>query len=94
LNECLVTLSRLLAPFTPFIAEEIYRNLVAEREPEAPESVHLVDWPVSNASLIDEELSFSMAVARRVVNLGRAARNSAQIKTRQPLEVVVVWRLS
>ncbi len=90
LNECLVTLSRLLAPFTPFIAEEIYRSLVAEREAEAPESVHLADWPVSNASLIDEELSFSMAVARRVVNLGRAARNSAQIKTRQPLEVVVV----
>jgi len=90
LNECLVTLSKLLAPFTPFMAEEIYRNLVAERDPESPESVHLVDWPVADDTLIDEDLSFRMAVARQVVNLGRAARNSAQIKTRQPIEVAVV----
>ena len=90
LNECLVTLSELLAPFTPFLAEEIYQNLVAERSPEAPESVHLVDWPVADESLIDEDLSFRMATARQVVNLGRSARNSAQIKTRQPIEVAVV----
>jgi isoleucyl-tRNA synthetase len=90
LNECLVTLSELLAPFTPFLAEELYQNLVAERSPEAPESVHLVDWPVADEALIDEDLSFRMAVARQVVNLGRAARNSAQIKTRQPIEVAVV----
>ena len=90
LNECLVTLSKLLAPFTPFLAEELYQNLVAERAPEAPESVHLVDWPVADEALIDEDLSFRMAMARQVVNLGRAARNSAQIKTRQPIEVAVV----
>ena len=90
LNECLVTLSKLLAPFTPFLAEELYQNLVAERSPEAPESVHLVDWPVADEALIDEDLSFRMAMARQVVNLGRAARNSAQIKTRQPIEVAVV----
>ncbi len=90
LNECLVTLSQLLAPFTPFLAEEMYQNLVAERSAEAPESVHLVDWPIADEDLIDEDLSFRMATARQVVNLGRAARNSAQIKTRQPIEVAVV----
>ena len=90
LNECLVTLSELLAPFTPFLAEELYQNLVAERSPGAPESVHLVDWPAPDEALIDEDLSFRMAVARQVVNMGRAARNSAQIKTRQPIEVAVV----
>ncbi|NLO28759.1 MAG: isoleucine--tRNA ligase [Actinobacteria bacterium] len=90
LNECLMTLSKLLAPFTPFLAEEIYQNLVAERSPEAPESVHLVDWPVADEAFIDEDLSFRMAVARRVVNLGRAARNSTQIKTRQPVAKAVV----
>ncbi|NLV72681.1 MAG: isoleucine--tRNA ligase [Actinobacteria bacterium] len=90
LNECLVTLSKLLAPFTPFLAEELYQNLVAERVPEAPESVHLTSWPVADGTLIDEDLSFRMGVARQVVNLGRAARNSAQIKTRQPVAKVVV----
>ncbi len=90
LNECLVTLSELLAPFTPFLAEELFQNLVAERSPEAAESVHLVDWPVVDEALIDEDLSFRMAIARQVVNLGRSARNSAQIKTRQPIEVAVV----
>ena len=90
LNECLVTVAKLLAPFTPFLAEELYQNLVAERSPEAPESVHLVDWPVADEALIDEDLSFRMAVARQVVNLGRAARNASQIKTRQPVEVAVV----
>ncbi|NLE44964.1 MAG: isoleucine--tRNA ligase, partial [Chloroflexi bacterium] len=90
LNECLVTLSLLLAPFTPFLAEELYQNLVAERLPDAPESVHLADWPEADEELIDEDLSYRMAVARRVVNLGRAARNTAQIKTRQPIEVAVV----
>jgi isoleucyl-tRNA synthetase len=90
LNECLVTLSELLAPFTPFLAEELYQSLVAERLPGMPESVHLVDWPGADEDLIDEELSFRMATARRVVNLGRAARNASQIKTRQPIGVAVV----
>jgi isoleucyl-tRNA synthetase len=90
LNECLVTLSELLAPFAPFLAEELYQNLVAERSSGGSESVHLVDWPVADEALIDEDLSFRMAVARQVVNLGRAVRNAAQIKTRQPIEVAVV----
>jgi isoleucyl-tRNA synthetase len=90
LNECLVTLSKLLAPFTPFLAEELYQNLVAEHSPDAPESVHLVDWPEADEALMDEDLSFRMAVARMVVNLGRAARNATQIKTRQPVAKAVV----
>ncbi len=90
LNECLVTVAQLLAPFTPFLAEELYQNLVAERSPGAPESVHLVDWPVPDETLIDHDLSFRMGVARQVVNLGRAARNASQIKTRQPVAVVAV----
>jgi isoleucyl-tRNA synthetase len=90
LSECLVTLSQLLAPFTPFLAEELYQNLVAERSPEAPESVHLVDWPLADMALIDEDLSFRMGVARHVVNLGRAARNATQIKTRQPVSKAVI----
>jgi isoleucyl-tRNA synthetase len=90
LNECLVTLAKLMAPFTPFLAEEMYQNLVAERSPDAPESVHLVDWPVAADALIDHDLSFRMAIARQVVNLGRAARNASQIKTRQPVAAAVV----
>jgi isoleucyl-tRNA synthetase len=90
LHECLSTVSKLLAPYTPFLAEEIYRNLVAERYPDEPESVHLCDWPEADLSLIDEDLSFRMGVARKVVNLGRAARAASQLKTRQPLAVAVV----
>jgi isoleucyl-tRNA synthetase len=90
LYECLATLSELLAPFMPFLAEELYQNLVAERYPGTSESVHLRDWPVADEALIDEDLSFRMAFARQVVNLGRAARNAAQIKTRQPVATAVV----
>ena len=90
LYECLVTLSKLLAPYTPFIAEELYQNLVRSVDDGAPESVHLCDWPTADLSLVDEETSFAMAVAREVVELGRAARNAAAIKTRQPLREVVV----
>ena len=90
LNECLSTLAKLLAPFTPFLAEELYQNLVGERVSGVPESVHLVDWPEADEKLIDESLSYRMGAARQVVNLGRAARNAAQIKTRQPVGKVVV----
>ncbi len=90
LNECLTTVAELLAPFTPFLAEEMYQNLVAERSPEASRSVHLINWPLADESLIDQDLSYRMAVARQVVNMGRAARNASQIKTRQPVSVVVV----
>ena len=88
LYECLVTVAKLTAPFTPFVAESLYQNLVADGE--APESVHLADWPEVREELIDLGLSQRMSAARRVVGLGRAARNAAAIKTRQPLREVVV----
>jgi isoleucyl-tRNA synthetase len=90
LYECLTTVAKLTAPFTPFVAEVLYRNLVVNVDDEAPESVHLADWPDLKESLIDRDLSGRMAAARHVVSLGRAARNAAAIKTRQPLREVVV----
>ncbi|MHB1380867.1 MAG: isoleucine--tRNA ligase [Thermoleophilia bacterium] len=90
LHECLVAVAKLLAPFTPFIAEELYQNLVRSIDPEAPESVHLCDFPVSRPELVDAELVSRMESVRRVVNLGRAAPNPAAINTRQPLAKVVV----
>ena len=90
LYECLVAVAKLSAPFTPFIAEVLYQNLVLNADAAAPESVHLADWPEVYEALVDEELSRDMAAARRVVALGRAARNAAAIKTRQPLREVVV----
>lgn len=78
LHECLVTVAKLLAPFTPFIADEIYEG-VDGREP----SVHLCDWP--QAQKIDNELEAAMATARETVRLGLAARAAAKVKIRQPL---------
>jgi len=90
LYECLVTLAQLLAPYMPFIAEDLYQNLAGERYADAVESVHLGDWPEADAALIDEDLSFRMGVARKAVNLGRAARMAAQLKVRQPLATALV----
>ncbi|TCJ16408.1 isoleucine--tRNA ligase [Rubrobacter taiwanensis] len=90
LYECLAITARLTAPFTPFVAEKMYRNLVVNAEPGAPESVHLADWPRADEALIDHTLSGDMAAARKAVTLGRAARNAAGIKTRQPLGEVVI----
>ena len=90
LHEALVTVTKLLAPFTPFVAEELYQNLVRSVDAAAPESVHLCAWPVVDEQVIDAGVSFDMAVARRVVEMGRAARNAAAVKTRQPLAEVVV----
>jgi isoleucyl-tRNA synthetase len=90
LYECLTAVAKLTAPFTPFVAEELYQNLVANVDPDAPDSVHLADWPLHRQDLIDEGLSRRMDAARRVVGLGRAARNAAAVKNRQPLREVVV----
>ncbi|AHY45831.1 ileS: isoleucine--tRNA ligase [Rubrobacter radiotolerans] len=91
LYECLVAVAKLTAPFTPFVAEKLYGNLVRNVEGDAPVSVHSATWPTFDETLVDEKLSRSMEAARRVVALGRAARNASAIKTRQPLgEVVVV----
>ncbi len=90
LYTCLVTLSHLLAPFTPFISEAIYQNLVRSVRPDAPESVHLADWPQADEALIDRQLMADVRLAQRIVRLGHAARQAAQIKVRQPLSEVVV----
>ncbi len=85
LYECLVTTTTLLAPFTPFLAEALYQNLVGSVNRHAPESVHLTDWPVVDETLVDERLARETRLVMRMVNLGRAAREKAQIRVRQPL---------
>ena len=99
LYTCLVTICRLMAPFTPFVAEEMYQNLVGSAQTgadsEAPESaahvsVHLADWPQSDPALVDRRLMEDVRTVMRVVGLGRAARSKAGIKVRQPLSRVVV----
>ncbi|MBS7628035.1 class I tRNA ligase family protein, partial [Candidatus Bathyarchaeota archaeon] len=90
LYECLVTLARLLAPFLPFLSEEIYQNLVRGVDPKAPESVHLNDWPIPDESKIDSKILEDMELAIKVAGLGRSARNKASIKLRQPLEKALV----
>jgi isoleucyl-tRNA synthetase len=81
----LTTLSKLLAPSMPFLAEELYQNLVCSVDREAPESVHLADWPAYNEQLIDEKLNTDMRLVMRLASLGHSARNQAAIKVRQPL---------
>ena len=82
----LVTFAKLTAPFTPFIAESIYRNLVPEFFKDAPESVHLCSFPTADEKYIDTELEANMEEVEDIVVLGRAARNASQIKNRQPLQ--------
>ncbi len=90
LYEALVALAHLLAPFVPFTAEALYRNLVARVRPDAPESVHLADWPQARKDLVDRLLEERMAAAMQVVQLGRAARKEARIRVRQPLATLLV----
>jgi isoleucyl-tRNA synthetase len=90
LYEVLVELSKLIAPFVPFMAEEIYQNLVKSVDVNSPESVHLCDYPVYNAELVDMELERDMDYVRDVVVLARAGRNRANVKTRQPLSTMLV----
>ena len=85
LYTALVTLAKLAAPLIPFMTEEIYQNLVRSVDTKAPESIHLCDYPVADNSLIDKSLEDSMDEVLNVVVLGRAARNAANIKNRQPI---------
>ncbi|MER6177356.1 isoleucine--tRNA ligase [Streptosporangium sp. NPDC001681] len=82
LYECLETVTRLMAPVVPFTTDYVWDVL---RDTDAPVSVHLADWPEVNGELLDEELSERMALVRRLVELGRSARASSGVKTRQPL---------
>jgi isoleucyl-tRNA synthetase len=90
LYECLVTVAKLLAPFMPFIAEELYQNLVRSVDETAPKSIHYCDFPVADESLMDEELVRDTRLVMRVVSLGHGARNRAGIKVRQPLARALV----
>jgi isoleucyl-tRNA synthetase len=90
LYQCLVTLTKLLAPFIPFVAEEMYRNLVCSTFPDQPASVHLADFPVVDTDKIDRHLSDDIRLIMRVSSLGRAARSEAGIKVRQPLSRLLV----
>lgn len=90
LYTCLTTVTALLAPFTPFLAESFYQNLVRGARDDAELSVHLTDFPAVDQSLIDEPLLRSMEEALILVTLGRAARDQAGIRVRQPLEAMYV----
>ncbi|MBV8668121.1 MAG: isoleucine--tRNA ligase [Candidatus Eremiobacteraeota bacterium] len=90
LYECLTRVTLLLAPFTPFLAEALYQQLIRSVDAKAPESVHLSPWPASHAEAIDAGLLQTMGVARQAVDLGRQARATAKIKTRQPLALAYI----
>lgn len=90
LYKVLVTLSKIAAPFIPFMTDEIYQNLVAGLDENAPESVHLCLWPEVDESTIDKKLEQEMDLAYKIVKLGRSARNSANIKNRQPLSEMLI----
>ncbi|MCU1595995.1 MAG: isoleucine-tRNA ligase [Frankiales bacterium] len=85
LHECLEVLTRLMAPFTPFLAEAVHDALVVSVWDDLPDSVHLRDWPQVDGALVDDELAAQMALTRRLVDLGRTARAESKTKTRQPL---------
>jgi isoleucyl-tRNA synthetase len=91
LYEVMTTLSGVLAPFIPFIADEMYENLVRSVNDEAPVSVHLTDYPVADSAKVDAALDRDMTALLAAVNLGRAARNKASVKVRQPLPEVLLW---
>lgn len=90
LYRTLVTLSKLLAPFTPFIAEDIYQNLVRTVDKNAAESVHLAMFPEADKSVIDNEIIADTELAMKVCSMGRAARSKSSVKVRQPLSGIVV----
>ncbi|MBF1250321.1 MAG: isoleucine--tRNA ligase [Lachnospiraceae bacterium] len=90
LYTALVTLSKLAAPMIPFMTEQIYQNLVRNVDKSAPESIHLCDYPQVNEQLIDKKLEVDMDEVLDIVVLGRAARNEANIKNRQPISDMYV----
>ncbi len=90
LFEVLVTVAKLIAPFAPFVAEEVYQKIARKGEPSLPQSVHLCGFPSADESLIDTGLQEKMETVLRVISLGRAARNAAKLKTRQPLGSISV----
>ena len=90
LYECLLTMSKLIAPFVPFLAESLWRNLAGVFGTRAVESVHLCDYPLADPTLVDSVLSERMQLLREIASLGRSARMNAKLKVRQPLALVEV----
>jgi isoleucyl-tRNA synthetase len=90
LFECLATVTRLLAPYTPFLAEELHQHLARPAGEDVPESVHWCDYPEPDPARVDEALEHAMELALRVTNLARAARSASSLKVRQPLRRLVV----
>ncbi|MDU3080716.1 MAG: DUF5915 domain-containing protein, partial [Cutibacterium avidum] len=90
LHETLETLTRLMAPMVPFITERVWQDLFVTTNPGGQTSVHLSTWPVADESVIDESLTESMDLARRIVELGRGARAEARAKIRQPLSRALI----
>lgn len=90
LYECLVTTAKVIAPFTPFLAETLWRNLAGVFGDRALKSVHLTDYPLANEKVVDETLSARMQLLREIASLGRSARMDNKLKVRQPLAKVEV----
>ena len=90
LHECIETLTLLMAPMVPFITEHVWQVLIRPVRPNSALSVHLADFPVTNSERIDQSLSSDVAMTRRVVELGRAARAQSQVKIRQPLSRALI----
>ncbi len=88
LYRCLITLSKLMAPFTPFLAEELYQNLVCSINSDEPESVHLTDFPVADEKMIDEQLIRDVGSVTELVSKVRALRTENNIKVRQPISEI------
>jgi isoleucyl-tRNA synthetase len=96
LHECVVTLTQLLAPMVPFITEHAWQELVFPADPSLTPSVHLSDFPIAQSALVNRKLSAQVAMTRRVVEQGRAARAESGVKIRQPLGRALIsapgWR--
>jgi len=90
LHHALATVAKLAAPFVPFITEQIYQNLVRGLDTAAPESIHLCEYPVANESMLNPALEADMAAIMDITAIGRAARNAAAIKNRQPLPEMLI----
>ena len=90
LYRVLRTFCTIAAPFIPFVTEEIYQNLVTGLDKNAPESIHLCMWPEYHAEMVDKKLEEEMELAYKLVQLGRSARNAANIKNRQPLSKILL----
>jgi isoleucyl-tRNA synthetase len=90
LHECLVTLTQLLSPMVPFITEHVWQELVKPADASAADSVHLTNFPIADRGLVNLELNAQVALTRRIVELGRAARAESAIKIRQPLQRALI----